>query len=231
MSKKIDQQLIDKRQRKGKGRKANYRNKREFWLIVCEGTKTEPNYFNAIVRNFPPRMLEVLAVEVEGTGMNTTSLIEKAKELRDEKAKFHGRKFDQTWVVFDRDSFPARNFNDAIANAAKAVPAIHCAWTNEAFELWYLLHFNYYDSGINRKQYQAKLEAAMRAAGNKGFSYEKNAIDMHALLAKYGNQAFAVKNAQKLMRCYGDQDYASHNPCTTVHLLVEALNRLGLKQF
>ncbi|MDR0803309.1 hypothetical protein [Fluviicola sp.] len=34
-------------------RKINIRNKRKYYLIVCEGTKTEPNYFEALKDDLP----------------------------------------------------------------------------------------------------------------------------------------------------------------------------------
>lgn len=32
------------------------------------------------------------------------------------------------------------------------------AWSNESFELWYYLHFQYLDTGISRSQYIEKIE-------------------------------------------------------------------------
>ncbi len=40
-----------------RGRKVGTRNKRVYFLIVCEGTKTEPNYFSSFENNLPPYTL------------------------------------------------------------------------------------------------------------------------------------------------------------------------------
>lgn len=64
------------------------------FLIVCEGEKTEPNYF----RRFRVPA-EVARIDVQGIGANTVSLVRKAIALRD------AGDYDQTWCVFDRDSF------------------------------------------------------------------------------------------------------------------------------
>lgn len=85
------------------------------------------------------------------------------------------RKIDKVWAVFDKDSFPAKNFNNAINKGENSKPKINCAWTNEAFELWYLLHFNYYNTGISRVQYQKLIEKEVNKVANQtDFKYRKN---------------------------------------------------------
>lgn len=63
--------------------------------------------------------------------------------------------FDRIWVVFDKNSFPPDNYNRAVDLAEKN--GFGCACSNEAFELWYLLHFVFFDTAISRDQYQVKL--------------------------------------------------------------------------
>ena len=86
-------------------------------------------------------------IRVEGDGKNTKTLVEQAIKIRN-KARID---FTECWCVFDRDSFPANNYNDAITNAENEGFCV--AYTNEAFELWYLLHFDYICTGVSRKQY------------------------------------------------------------------------------
>jgi len=76
------------------------------FLIVCEGKKTEPNYFKAF-------KLKSANIKVVGCGDNTLSLMNKTCKIRD-KAANDEEIFDQVWCVFDRDSFPLKNFNEAI---------------------------------------------------------------------------------------------------------------------
>jgi len=45
--------------------------------------------------------------------------------------------------VFDRDSFPANSFNNAIAHAEAY--GLQVAHSNQAFEYWLLLHFESHD--------------------------------------------------------------------------------------
>jgi hypothetical protein len=143
--------------------------------------------------------------------------VEKAQVLRDERAG-GDYPFDQVWVVFDRDSFPADDFDNAITKAQN--DNIKTAWSNEAFELWYVLHFEYRTTAMPRAEYQYKLSTCM------GRRYAKNASDMHQVLASMGSQASAIKWAQRLHKEATDAHVtpANANPCTTVYQLVEVLN-------
>lgn len=45
---------------------------------------------------------------------------------------------------------------------------IEIAWSNEAFELWYLYHFQNVTTGVSRKHYEEKISAAVNASPNTG---------------------------------------------------------------
>ena len=224
---KIDNAIIKRRSRKEKKRLVGFKSKRIFYLIVCEGEKTEPNYFSSLKKSLPKGVLELTQIDIDGTGKNTLSIIEEAKKLRKGYEEKYLRKIDKVWAVFDKDSFPARNFNNAIIKGEHSKPKIHCAWTNEAFELWYLLHFNYYNTGLSRHQYQRLLEKEItKASGKNEYKYKKNSTEMYALLNLYGSQEFAISNAEKLEKLYNDNSFSNHNPSTKVHLLIKELKEL-----
>lgn len=129
------------------------RSLRKRFLIVCEGEKTEPNYFRGF--RVPGR-----TVDIRGVGYNTDSLVREAIRIMKQD------EYDQVWCVFDRDSFPAKNFNAAFELARSN--NIQIAYSNEAFELWYLLHYDYHQSAIPRTDY-------IKILSNKlGRRYEKN---------------------------------------------------------
>jgi hypothetical protein len=195
-------------------RKTETRRTLERFLIVCEGTKTEPNYFKSF-QNFLPRNLVQIAIH--GEGASTLSLVERAREIIAAKEKCT-IKFDHIWLVFDRDSFGADDFDNAI-NSAKA-SKMNSAWSNEAFELWYILHFEYRNTAMNRNEYKKILSAHLKK------EYEKNAIDMCDLLNKYGNQTLAIKWAKKLHEEHLENKVSPSrsNPCTCVYELINELN-------
>ena len=52
----------------------------------------------------------------------------------------------QIWCVYDKDSFPAKNFNAVIdrikhLNLLNSDLQYHAAWSNECIEFWFFLHF------------------------------------------------------------------------------------------
>ncbi|GAB4496920.1 MAG: hypothetical protein OHK0052_07630 [Anaerolineales bacterium] len=191
---------------KAQGRAAvEHRPERKRFLIVCEGEQTEPNYFKAFRVN--------AVVEVVGAGMVTTSLVAEAERLANQAD--NNNRYDQVWVVFDKDSCSNQDFNRAIEDAHKL--GFFVAYSNEAFELWYVLHFNYMDSALHRSQYIEILTQHLWR------TYQKNdPLLYETLLAR---QETALRNAKKLLETYQPHNPATDNPCTTVHLLVDELNR------
>ncbi len=212
---KIDNAVKKQFERKEKKRKVDVRNKLIYYLIICEGEKTEPNYFKTLEKELPRNTVEL---EIDGVGRNTIGLVNYTIKYRNNSC----RKFDRVWVVFDKDDFPDGNFDAAIIKASSK--KINCAWTNEAFELWFVLHFQYMSSGLQREDYKGYLEREIRnRMGNSEYKYLKNAPDTYSILQKYGNQKQAIQWARQLKQSYTDQRYATHNPCTLVHELIEEL--------
>lgn len=183
-------------------------------LIVCEGEKTEPHYFEALGAELPKHVVEL---DICGEGFNTLSLVAKAQELRDKRAG-GDYPFDHVWVVFDRDSFAPYHFDNAIHKAE--ADHIKCAWSNVAFELWYVFHFDYRTTAMPRSEYKTRLTELL------GTAYRKNATDMYRQLAEKGNQAQAIAWARSLCNAMRQAHTppSQANPCTTVHELVEQLN-------
>ncbi len=180
-------------------------------LICCEDSKSSADY----LRCFPidPKRIEVL---VDGTGMNTDSLIERAVATK-EKAIKKKTPYSQVWCVFDRDGFPMKNYARAFELARKY--NVRTAWTNEAFELWYLLHFDYIDSAIGRKDFADKL-------AKRGLEYDKADGGVYEKIRE--KQDIAIRNAIKLERYWNENGCKTperENPSTNVHELVEFLNK------
>ncbi|MBD2483482.1 RloB family protein [Planktothrix sp. FACHB-1365] len=161
-------------------------NPRKRLLIVCEGQETEPNYFNNLYKNLNRGHLYI---QVKGEGRVTLSLVERAIELRNEDGEYN-----EVWCVFDRD-FKSENKNQQNFNAAIALALrenIRLAISNDAFELWYLLHYEYYISETHRDNLSQKLEERL------GKKYNKN-LDLYEKYLKQRQQT-AIKNAENLWK-------------------------------
>ena len=194
------------------------------WIIVvCEGEKTEPNYFKSF-----PQKNGVSVVTVGGKG--SPSQVVAAAEKLLKNAKKYPDDAVEVWAVFDKDDFS--NFKKAIDTAQSK--GIRCAWSNEAFELWFLYHFENPTSAISRDKYKKKIEDYVQKGAKKQklsqyqkFSYQKNDKNIrHTLLACGGNEENDIKWAEKQAKeqvKFHYKDWDKHNPCTMVYLLVKQL--------
>lgn len=181
------------------------------FLIITEGTETEVNYF----RSFPLYKKPEIRTVVVGTGANTLSLVERAKEII-QTYKSKGENFDEKWVVFDKDSFPDHHFDNAIKSAEAS--NIKVAFSNECFELWYLLHYRDVQASFTRQQYFKELSKNIEG------EYKKNAANMYQLLLP--KQSIAIKRAEALKKYWlGESLNHSKNPLTLVVNLVVELNK------
>lgn len=186
-------------------------------LIVCEETKTEPNYFKAF-KTFN-KGTNVYDIEVKGLGINTINVVDKAIELSKKGD------YDKVWAVFDKDSFSDNKFNGAIIKAQDH--GIGCAWSNEAFELWYLYHFVNRVTGMSRTEYKNAISNAVNRSPKyklkTKYEYAKNAENNYQIMTKYGSMENAMRFAEIKSKEYTDLRYATHNPCTMVFKLVKQL--------
>lgn len=138
-----------KRQHEFKTPKANS------FLIVTEGEKTETLYFKGIKKLIQEKVggmvdvFEVPVIDIHGKGSSTGKLIEITERIvKDAKIMYQN-----IWVVFDKDDF--EDFDQAIKDGAEKGYKI--AWSNQSFEYWLYLHFNYSDSALHRDVWNDKL--------------------------------------------------------------------------
>lgn len=178
-------------------------------LIICEDTKSSRDYF----ASFPVDSNQVEIV-CEGTGKNTDSLMEAALERRKD-AITSKSPYEAVWVVFDKDSFSQQQFNRSFDLAKPHTDVFPC-WSNECFELWYLLHFSYRDTGLGRKEIYKRL-----STNHLGSEYDKGDQSVFEKLKPRIQQA--IDNAKRLAYENSIQKDPHRNPSTRVHELVELL--------
>jgi hypothetical protein len=194
-------------------RNSPFRNTKKSFLIICEG-ETEIKYFHRF------RLQTVKIKIIEGKQGNAKSFILEAIKIK----KSLKDKFDESWCVFDKDNCSKEQFNQAEGLAKQK--NIKIAYSNEAFEIWFILHFQYLDIATSRSEYPKILNTQMKKCKllNEKEQYAKNREDMYEKLKPY--QTTAITNAAKLIQ---DRDEAKKhpfdaNPSTTVQELVKELN-------
>lgn len=72
-------------------------------LIVCEGRKTEPNYFHGLVREFNLNRANIV-IDDKKEGLDPLSLVRHALEIY-----YTDPEFDYVYCVFDRDKHTTYN--------------------------------------------------------------------------------------------------------------------------
>ncbi|MEA3495126.1 MAG: RloB family protein [Bacteroidota bacterium] len=186
-------------------------------LIVGEG-QTEKLYFES----FPVLSLTVEAVDLGG--QSKQKLIESTESIIKERTT----KYDEIWCVFDMDIKKGEKEFSDFDNAIRSGEAkgYNIAYSNDAFEVWFYLHYQYNDQENHRKFYY-------KALGEKwNLNYEKDGKTYDFCKTIYSKllsdedscQAKAIERAKKLFKTQENLDFHKQNPVTKVYELVEYLN-------
>ena len=220
----------DKPWARRKDRKNAHREERQYILVASEDGKSSVCYFEALNDMLKSHSATV-GVIPKGTGRSTQSLIDfvkkhRGKWLKEVQEDIDIDDFNEIWVAFDRDDFPKHKFDNAINSAV--ANGFHAAWSNECFELWYLLHFTDRVTAISRKDIYDELTNKLELKKNyTAFKGKEGKVLVHEKMAGDSNVVWAIKRARKLYNAYLAAKIPPHksNPCTKVFELVEKLLR------
>lgn len=192
------------------------------YLIVCEGTKTEPQYLHDLIEDLHIGPLIVRIAQNDG--LSPDKVVAHALALYEDDAK-RGDAYDTVYCVFDRDSHTT--FDDAVqrtkdlSNAGKPLVAIA---STPCFEIWLLLHFGYTDQpfyAAGKKSVGDQVEATLKT--KPGFKkYEKGQNGIYNILKDTLDDAL-IHAEQLRNHC---KKTASNNPATDIDQLVLDLQKL-----
>ena len=191
------------------------------FLIVSEGEKTEPCYFEGIAKTISESFGDGISVEkpiidTRGEGKCTVSLVNAAVSI----AKKAHIMYEHQWVVFDKDDF--LDFDEAIELAEKS--GFKVAWSNQSFEFWLYLHFNYCDSALHRDDWVKKLNELFVSGGISPEGYKKNDPRIFEIVSSYGSLESAVSFATGIRKKHSKKlPPSKQDPCTTVDQLIREL--------
>ena len=196
------------------------RNKR--FLIVCEGTKTEPTYFQELLEDLGIPSTTVRIARNNGTSPDR--IVSHALGLYDDDAKC-GDAYDKVFCVFDRDAHTtfdtAVKYIEGLAKEGKPFIAIT---SNPCFEFWLILHFSYTTApfqATGKKSVGDKVvEKLKKQAGFEDYGKGQRGI-YQSLKEKLPT---AIKNAKKLRE--HSKTTGSVSPLTNVDELVIEIQNL-----
>ena len=217
-------QLFKKRQAAGKQARAKEtRVGKKRILIVCEGEKTEVEYFKGAVHVLG---IDSSLVKICGNcGSDPMNIMKYAQKLcTDDKD------YDQVFCVFDRDTH--KNFADAISKITKK-PKYHAITSTPCFELWFLLHFKYSDKPYTECRNNSpcdNLIKDLKKCDPSLAGYEKNLKGLYKGLETRLPEA--KKHAESLLkeqRSVKEGALHGSNPSTFVHQLINTLEDMAQK--
>jgi RloB-like protein len=209
-------------------RPVRFRRYKYLFLIVCEDQKTEPAYFEQFKIKIPQ---DTIFLKPVGTGRDPKGVVEKAVEERQKLAAEAKKEVDVVWVVFDKDDADENatkidRFNAAFDRAKKE--KINVAYSNEVFELWFLLHFSDVDSAVPLPRslvYELLQKRINQHPLYADFVYNHYKPDnrIHRIINEIGDETAAIERAGALLQNQKKRKPIEANPSTTVYLLVKEL--------
>lgn len=187
-------------------------------LITCEG-QTEKLYFES----FPVLGMKVTAVNLEGQSKlklvdSTVSIVENSEV-----------EYDEIWCVFDMDvkrgEAEFADFDNSITQAEQL--GYKVAYSNDSFELWFYLHYNYTDVQNLRGFYYEELGKKFKINYVRDGKKYNFCTQLYKILLEdsTSSQSKAINRAIKLLEINKHLPYHQQNPVTTVHKLIEVLNK------
>lgn len=216
--------LFKKRREERKQRKHEYKTpKANSFLIVTEGERTEPLYFRGIQKLIKEKVggkvdvIEVPLIDIHGEGCATGKLIEITEKIVKEANVI----YQNIWVVFDKDDF--EDFDQAIKDGIDKGYKI--GWSNQSFEYWLYLHFNFSDSALNRDAWNKKLDEFFKKFHLGDGTYKKNYDNIYDIVNSFDGVNSAINNAKRRMSSFKDgvDKPSEYDPGTMVYKLVEEL--------
>lgn len=194
-------------------RRQPFRQAKEEVLVVCGG-QTEQIYFDTFKSVFRPSLGNIsiiTAVEAK----SPSQIIEYAIKARQKKDSYNA-----VWCVFDKDDFI--DFDQAIAIAKKN--GIGSAFSNQAFEVWFINHFRLLDTPMNRTKFKDELSKFLE------FPYDKSNYFITRTCKALLNEDMvktAISNArlgyERHITYTVPSTPSSFESCTTVYQLVRSL--------
>lgn len=191
-------------------RRKSYRDVKETFLIICQGENTEPVYF----RSFKLTSADVRTIS-KPEYTNVLRFVKEAQKIKNQLRN----DYDNYWIVIDKDDNSNEDFNRAIELAKSH--GFKVAYSNQAFEFWFILHFICHIGPMHRRDYKKHLDKYMEFPYDKTFATCKK---IYSTLLKY--QGIAIRNAEIVYSKIGDHtNIAAEESSTTVHELVKSLNK------
>lgn len=211
-----------KRNPKGARELQRGKHKRERYdkvLIVTEGKKTEPEYFNDLKKY---HKIHSANIKIDGSSDSSPDSVVKYGRKLYEDERSRGDAFDRVYFVFDKDTH--LTYSQALdeikryrrKNIFFAINSVPC------FEYWLLLHFTYTTEPFKAAGKLSAADAVIQKVKKHIPDYDKSTAGLFVQL--YDQLEQAKKNA--VLSIEEASKTRTDNPSTRVHELVDYLQNI-----
>lgn len=186
-------------------------------LILCEGTRTEPNYFEGLKRSKSLTSVVVRALRSGQVGPDGL-----LKRVREELKEDPG--WDEVYCVLDHDGRDVKInvFEKKLATLDRQTNScdIKMVLSRPCFEFWLLLHFEITDRPFSAGAHGTECEDVIRRLERHLQGYKKNDSQVFKRCREHVDTA--IENLRKLQHA---ESFAAEPsaPHTNIGLLIERL--------
>ncbi|MCW5588593.1 MAG: RloB domain-containing protein [Legionellales bacterium] len=191
-------------------RKKGQRKPYDVVLIVCEGSKTEPNYLKGLC--------EYLQLNPANIVIKSCSLGNDPMSIVNFALKEHKRDdYDRIYCVFDKEHTNYQQALDKISSQNKI--SIYAITSSPCFEYWLLLHYEDTSKPFHEKSNKSVGDQLKSLLKKYIKNYHEANKDIFVITQKHLKQAIIrAKRIDKMQEKNG-----TDNPSTKVYQLVEYL--------
>lgn len=141
------------------GRKSKLKKLKSQKYILCEG-KSEERYFSMLKRKYRRNLIKIKCIDCGN------------KKILTEAVKFRREHFsDEIYVVFDADEMNKEDIEWCEQYAKRN--NLHLIFSNVCFEVWILLHYEYFISDLSKQVLFHKIADKMEIANYEKFKGER----------------------------------------------------------
>lgn len=214
--------MVSRKQRKidDYKRREAFKEPRKSILIVCEGEKTEPIYFNALKDRLRMAMVDV---EIVGEGAAPITVVNRAIALREDRKDIVRKsksltktEYEIIYCVIDVEvPTPHESLANAVSKAKDN--KLDVILSNPCFEYWYILHFRKTSAPFSRSR------DAKSALRQQHPAYSES--DTTIFNVVYPKTSDAIKHSKEVLKEQHNEaeDLSNCNPSTHVHKIAEYL--------
>ncbi len=187
-------------------------------LIVCEGEKTEPQYFLSLCETLRLATVRVAGKECGNAPISVVDYAVDEKKKRKRAQRGAGDPYDAVWCVMDVEGAQGHESLKRALDKARR-NGLETVLSNPCFEYWCLLHLE--ESGRPFRDCDEVIKRLQKSFPqySKGQSFYGELKD---------KTEDALRRAERMLKNHPD-DRVSRNPSTEVYRLVKRLRDIASK--